>query len=121
MRVTDRALQESLLGRDVRDVLSAGDRRVLSGQRLLVTGAGGTIGSELARQLADCGPASLTIFDHSEYALFRIEEEIRSRWPEVALDAVVGDITRRVDITAACRTARPHAVYHAAAYKHVTI
>jgi FlaA1/EpsC-like NDP-sugar epimerase len=121
MNLNDRALQESLLARDVRDVLSPSDRRVLGGQRLLVTGAGGTIGGELARQLAECRPASLTLFDHSEYLLFRIEQELRERHPDLALDAVVGDITRRADIAGACRIARPHAVYHAAAYKHVTI
>ena len=121
MRATDRALQEQLLGRDVREVLTDSDRRTFSGQRLLVTGAGGTIGSELARQLAACRPRSLTLVDHSEYALFRIEEELRSEWPTLELDACIGDVSRRGDMRAICQSARPHAVYHAAAYKHVTI
>jgi len=61
VNLVDRSTQEQLLGREVRDVLASADRRQLSGQRLLVTGAGGAIGSELARQLAACGPASLTL------------------------------------------------------------
>jgi FlaA1/EpsC-like NDP-sugar epimerase len=121
MNLSDRAIQERLLDREVRDVLAPADRRLLSGQRLLVTGAGGTIGGELARQLAACHPATLTLVDHSEYALFRIERELRQRWPDVTVDAVVADITRRADMRSTCATARPHAVYHAAAYKHVTI
>jgi len=121
VRATDRALQEQLLGRDVRDVLTDADRRTFSGQRLLVTGAGGTIGSELARQLAMCDPSLLTLVDHSEYALFRIEQELRAEFPNLTLDARIGDVTRRGDMRAICQSARPQAVYHAAAYKHVTI
>ena len=114
-------VQQRLLDRSVRDVLTLRDRAALCGQRVLVTGAGGSVGSELSRQLAACGPATLTLLDHSEYALFRIEQELRQPFPAVAIDAVIGDVSRRVDIGAACRMARPHVVYHAAAYKHVTI
>jgi O-antigen biosynthesis protein WbqV len=119
--LTDRALQEQLLGREVRDVLTPADRRVLAGQRLVVTGAGGTLGGELARQIAACGPAELTLIDHSEYALFRIDAELRQRWPAVRVESVLADVTRRADVDAAVTAARPHAIYHAAAYKHVTI
>ena len=121
MNLESREVQQHLLGRDVRDVLALEERRRLSGMRLLVTGAGGTIGSELARQLADCGPESLTILDHSEYALFRIERELRERRPAVKLDSVLADVSRRADVRSAFQLTRPHAVYHAAAYKHVTI
>jgi FlaA1/EpsC-like NDP-sugar epimerase len=121
MNLESREVQQYLLGRDVRDVLAPEDRRRLAGMRLLVTGAGGTIGSELARQLADCGPESLTILDHSEYALFRIERELRERWPALRLESVLADVSRRADVRSAFHLTRPHAVYHAAAYKHVTI
>jgi FlaA1/EpsC-like NDP-sugar epimerase len=114
-------VQERLLGRRVREVLSGQDRSAFRGQRVLVTGAGGSIGGELCRQLASCEPARLTLIDHSEYALFRIDQELRERFPSMAIDAVIGDVSRRADITAACREARPHVVYHAAAYKHVPI
>jgi FlaA1/EpsC-like NDP-sugar epimerase len=116
-----RDVQERLLGRSVREVLSDRDRRSLSGLRLLVTGGGGSLGAELARQLAACGPASLTVFEQSEYALFRIEREIRQTFPDLAFEAVLGDVSRAADIRAACRAARPHALYHAAAYKHVAL
>jgi FlaA1/EpsC-like NDP-sugar epimerase len=59
----DAVTQEGLLGRPVQQVLNAEDRRVFAGQRVMVTGAGGTVGSELARQLAACRPARLTLFE----------------------------------------------------------
>jgi O-antigen biosynthesis protein WbqV len=111
---------ESLLGRAVREVLTEADRRELRGQRVLVTGAGGSVGGEIARQLAAADVAQLTLLDHSEYALFRIDAELRQSCPDLHLVAVLGDITRRPDVRAACRAAAPDVVYHAAAYKHVT-
>ena len=77
----DRAAEERLLGRPVESVLTAIDRRALKDRRLLITGAGGSVGSELARQLAACEPASLTLVDHAEYNLFRIERRLRGRVP----------------------------------------
>jgi FlaA1/EpsC-like NDP-sugar epimerase len=116
----DQSLQQRLLGRDVSDVLAGDDRLQLHGQRALVTGAAGSVGSELCRQLAACGVSRLTLMDHSEYALFRIEAEIRRQHPSVTIVAVLGDVTRRADLRAATIAAAPHVVYHAAAYKHVT-
>jgi FlaA1/EpsC-like NDP-sugar epimerase len=114
-------IQERLLGRQVQDLLTPADRVAFGGQRLLITGAGGSLGSELARQLASCAPGHLTLVDHSEYALFNIEREIRHAHPRLGLTAAVGDVSRRTDMRAICRAARPQAVYHAAAYKHVSI
>ena len=115
------AIEQQLLGRPVRAVLSQGDRRMLAGERVLITGAGGSVGSELSRQVAACGPARLVLLDHSEYAVFRIESEIRERYPDVQVEVILGDVSRRADVRAACLSLRPHVVYHAAAYKHVTI
>lgn len=117
----DRAAEERLLGRPVEGVLTAIDRRALKDRRLMVTGAGGSVGSELAHQLAACEPASLTLLDHAEYNLFRVERRLRAEFPKLAIEAVVGDVSRRADIRHACAITRPHAVYHAAAYKHVPI
>lgn len=117
----DPTTQERLLGRRVQQVLTPDDRRAFAGQRVLITGAGGTVGSELARQIAGCRPARLTLFEQSEYNLFRIEQELLEDFPGVEIDPVLGDIRRRRSVRAALQAARPHAVYHAAAYKHVTM
>ena len=116
----DQALQQRLLGRDVSDVLGADDRLQLQGQRALVTGAAGSVGSELCRQLAACGVSRLTLMDHSEYLLFRTEAELRRSFPLVTIVPVLGDVTRRSDLRQAMAIAEPQVVYHAAAYKHVT-
>ncbi len=112
---------EQLLDRPVRRILSDADRRAFSGRRVLITGAGGSIGSELARQVAACGPARLTLLDHSEHALFQIERELLGVLPAAAIDPVLADVTRGAFVRQAFRLARPHVVYHAAAYKHVTM
>jgi FlaA1/EpsC-like NDP-sugar epimerase len=117
----DREAEQRLLGRPVESVLTAFDRRALKGRRLLVTGAGGSLGAELAQQLASCAPSSLTLVDHAEYNLFTIEHRLRREYPSLAIHAVLGDVSRRADIRSACLTARPHTVYHAAAYKHVPV
>jgi FlaA1/EpsC-like NDP-sugar epimerase len=121
MTELDRRAQERLLGRRIGDVLTTHDSRAFTGQRVLVTGAGGSVGGELVRQLAGCQPAHLALVDHAEYQLFRIESELRRLFPGVPLSVHLGDVSRRVDIGAACADVRPHVVFHAAAYKHVTM
>lgn len=114
-------LQEILLGRRERGVLSAADRRALAGQSVLVTGAGGSVGSELVRLVAECRPAKLVAFEQSEYNLFRLEREMRTACPSLPLEPFLGDVTRVADVQQAMRLFHPHVVYHAAAYKHVTM
>jgi FlaA1/EpsC-like NDP-sugar epimerase len=116
----DRGLEATLLGRPVGGVLSEDDRRSFRGLRVLVTGAGGSVGTELCRQLAASGVSRLTMMDHSEYALFRAEAEIRQQHPETPIVCALGDVTRRADLQDAMQAAQPHVAYHAAAYKHVT-
>ena len=110
-----------LIGRRPRADLRPGDRTALNGTRVMVTGAGGSIGSELARVLASCKPARLALVDHSELALFNIEREIRAGWPDLDIEPWLMDASRSPAIAKACRESRPHVVYHAAAYKHVTM
>jgi FlaA1/EpsC-like NDP-sugar epimerase len=112
---------EELLERPTRRLLSGEDRRSFSGRRVLITGAGGSVGSELARQIATCLPERLTLVDSSELNLFQIERELRERFPTLALDPVLADVTRATLVNQAMRVAHPHFVYHAAAYKHVTM
>lgn len=120
MQSLDHELQQRLLGRNVSDVLEADDRVQLQGQRALVTGAAGSVGSELCRQLAASGVSRLTLMDHSEYLLFKTEAELRRSFPLVTIVPVLGDVTRRSDLREAMAAAAPQVVYHAAAYKHVT-
>ena len=119
--LNDYEVQQCLLGRRPAALLTATDCQAYAGRRLLVTGAGGSVGSELARQLAACGPRWLTLVDQSEYQLFRIGRELAERWPELAVEAVLADVTAERLIERACQIGRPDVVFHAAAYKHVTM
>jgi FlaA1/EpsC-like NDP-sugar epimerase len=112
---------EFLLARPVRHLLDAADRRAFRGRRVLVTGAGGSIGSELACQIAGCDPALVALVDHSELALFEIERVLGDRRPGVRLEPLLGDVSRPDAMARWCRQVRPDVVYHAAAYKHVTM
>src|SRR5690348_11678354 len=110
---------EDLLGRPQTVLDRASMRALIAGRRVLVTGAGGTIGSELTRQIAAFGPARLALFDNGEFALYSIEREILERHPDVPRAALIGDVrdSRRVDTVMAAE--RPELVFHAAALKHV--
>ncbi len=110
---------ETLLARPVRQLLTAADRRAFAGRRILITGGGGSVGSELARQIADCRPAALTLVDHSELALFEILGELQERAPQVAIDPVLADVSRAPLMQRTVAAAAPDVVFHAAAYKHV--
>lgn len=112
---------ESLLQRPVRRLLTDADRRAFIGRRVLITGAGGSIGSALARQVAALEPAQLVLVDNSELALFQVEREIAEGHPDVSLEAVLCNVARGGAMAQVCRRSRPHVVYHAAAYKHVTM
>lgn len=111
---------EWLMDRSVCRLLTGADRRSFRGRRVLITGAGGSIGSELARQIAACEPGELTIVDNSELNLFTIERELQQAFPSVRVAAVLCDVSRRA-LRHTLLAARPHVVYHAAAYKHVTM
>jgi O-antigen biosynthesis protein WbqV len=112
---------EDLLGRPQ----SALDRALMAdlvhGRRVLVTGAGGSIGSELARQVAALGPATLTVFDSCEFALYTIDMELSEHWPEVPRRACIGDVRDAGRLDGVLAEARPDLVLHAAALKHVPL
>lgn len=110
---------EDLLGREPVQLEEAEVRCFLTGKTVMVTGAGGSIGSELARQVARFQPASLLLVERAEFALFEIERELRAAFPGlniVPLVADVGDAGRMLEIF---RTHSPQILLHAAAHKHV--
>jgi FlaA1/EpsC-like NDP-sugar epimerase len=89
------------------------------GRVVLVTGAGGSIGSELCRQICRFSPKEVVLVEHAENSLFHIERELREKHPDVALHALVGDIRDAARMAAIFGHRRPHVVFHAAAHKHV--
>ncbi|NMJ43825.1 polysaccharide biosynthesis protein [Roseomonas sp. JC162] len=110
---------EDLLDRPQVPLDREGMARLVQGRRVLVTGAGGTIGGELARQVAALGPASLTLLDHGEYVLYEIDLELREKHPEVVRRAVLADVRDEARIRRLFEEIKPELVFHAAALKHV--
>jgi FlaA1/EpsC-like NDP-sugar epimerase len=112
---------DDLLGRDPVQLDAQGLRGWLAGQVALVTGAGGSIGSELCRQVARFGPRKLVMFEHNEYALYTIEQEFAERYPDLPVTAVVGDAKDAVRVGQVVSAHAPSVIFHAAAYKHVPL
>lgn len=95
--------------------------RFLTGRRVMVTGAGGSIGAELARQIARFGPARLVLFERAEGALFAIHQELARLWPGLELAPLVGDVGDPARVRETLAAERPQIVVHAAAHKHVPL
>lgn len=112
---------DDLLGRDPVALDDAGLHQLLGGQSVMVTGAGGSIGSELCRQVARFKPAVLVLFEQSEYALYTIEQELRMMQPGLACKFLIGDVRDETRLNEAMGKYRPSVVFHAAAYKHVPL
>ncbi|MCC7428360.1 MAG: polysaccharide biosynthesis protein [Alphaproteobacteria bacterium] len=112
---------EDLLNRPQAVLDRAGMRQFLSGRRVLVTGAGGSIGAELARQIAGYGPDELVLVELSEFALYGIELDLAERAPTLRRRGVIADVRDAARMAALFAEARPEIVFHAAALKHVPI
>jgi len=110
---------EDLLGRAPVRLDEEGMRRFLAGKRVMVTGVGGSIGSELARQVVRFQPSSLLLVERAEFALFNIEQELSDSWPELSLVPLVADVGDELRMRSIFTTHRPQVVIHAAAHKHV--
>ena len=110
---------EDLLGRAQVPLDRAGIARLVQGRRVVVTGAGGSIGSELARQVAGLGPELLVLLDNGEFALWQIDLELGETLPGVARRAVLADVRDAARLRAVMQDVRPDLVFHAAALKHV--
>jgi FlaA1/EpsC-like NDP-sugar epimerase len=112
---------DDLLGRDAVALDDSGLHQLLTGQVVMVTGAGGSIGSELCRQIARFAPAKLVLFEQSELALYAMEQELPQRFPGLQIAPVIGDVKNAVWVNRIMAEHRPAVVFHAAAYKHVPL
>ena len=112
---------EDLLGRDKVQVDSTGICSYFTGKRVLVTGGGGSIGSELCRQIAALKPKQLIIFDIYENNAYAIQQELAHTHPELDLAVLIGSVRDRARVDDLFRTYRPEIVCHAAAHKHVPL
>jgi FlaA1/EpsC-like NDP-sugar epimerase len=110
---------EDLLGREPVSLDEKELGSFLAGRRVMVTGAGGSIGSELARQVARYGPSQILLVDRAEFGLFQIDMEMRSKWPGLAIVPVVADVGEETRVRAIFASYWPEVVLHAAAHKHV--
>ena len=94
---------------------------IITGQVIMVTGAGGSIGAELCRQIAAYEPAMLVLFEMNEYAMYRVDEQLREAFPDMPVASVVGDIKNARRVNQVMHQYSPAVVFHAAAYKHVPL
>ncbi|WP_240775393.1 polysaccharide biosynthesis protein [Neokomagataea tanensis] len=112
---------EDLLNRAPVALDNRGIQRLLAGRVVAVTGAGGSIGSELVRQIASYGPKILLLIEQSEYALWQVHLDLSERYPDVACVQVIADVRDRLRMMEVFQQNPPEIVFHAAALKHVPL
>ncbi|CAI8902169.1 polysaccharide biosynthesis protein [Methylocaldum szegediense] len=112
---------EDLLGREPIKLDRKGIQAHLGGKRVLVTGGGGSIGSELCKQIAQFSVAELIVFERCEFNLYQVERALRRSFPGLRLSAILGDVTDEPDVRRVISQYRPEIIFHAAAYKHVPL
>jgi FlaA1/EpsC-like NDP-sugar epimerase len=112
---------EDLLGREEINISMDKIKENLSGKRVLITGAAGSIGSELCRQLATFGVKQLILFDNAETPIHTLRLELEKKFPKLNFVPMIGDVRLEDRLDVAFRTYRPEVVFHAAAYKHVPL
>jgi FlaA1/EpsC-like NDP-sugar epimerase len=110
---------DDLLGREPINLDTQAIAGYLGGKSVLITGGGGSIGSELCRQVARAKPSRLIIFEQSELNIYNMERELQMKFPDLRLEAVLGDVKNKIRVDWVCKTFAPEVIFHAAAYKHV--
>jgi FlaA1/EpsC-like NDP-sugar epimerase len=116
-----RVVIDDLLGREPVSLVWDPIREGLSGKRVMITGGGGSIGSELCRQIARLNPGELIVVDNGEYALYRIDHELRGEFQDLIFSSVLGDICDSATVEKVVSEHKPDMIFHAAAYKHLPI
>ena len=121
IRIDDlkRVVIDDLLGREPVSLVWNPIREGLSGKRVMITGGGGSIGSELCRQIARLNPVELIVIDNGEYALYRIDHELRGEFQDLIFCSVLGDICDSATMEKVVGEYKPDVIFHAAAYKHL--
>ena len=112
---------DDLLGRDSVSLDTAGLHALLTGKAVAVTGAGGSIGSELCRQIVHFKPSTLVLFELSELALYSMEQELTAKFPDLHIVCLIGDVRDTARLDQIFSEYKPAVVFHAAAYKHVPL
>ena len=112
---------DDLLGRDPVELDAAGLKGWLAGRVVMITGAGGSIGAELCRQVARFAPQKLVLFELNEFALYTIEQEFADRHPQLQLVCAIGDVKDAARVEQVIGAHAPSVIFHAAAYKHVPL
>ena len=112
---------DDLLGRDAVQLDDAGLHELLTNKTVLITGAGGSIGSELCRQIAHFSPQTLLLFEASEFALYNMEQELTRTFPQLQIICLAGDVRDEARVEQVFGEFKPAVVFHAAAYKHVPL
>lgn len=112
---------EDLLGREPTKIETQAIESFLHNKRILITGAAGSIGSELCRQIAKFSPRALHIVDYEESNLFNLARVLELEYPHLAIVPSIADVKNRVKMETLIEQAKPHTIFHAAAYKHVPL
>lgn len=112
---------EDLLARDAIDLDRSPIRQFIAGRRVMVTGAGGSIGSELCRQIAEAKPAALLLYERHENSLFALANDLADRGDGGGVTSIIGDVGDTARLDAVLREHRPEIIFHAAAHKHVPL
>lgn len=117
--VLKRVAIDDLLGREPVSLNWNSIRDGLAGKRVMITGGGGSIGSELCRQIARLNPVELIVVDNSEYSLYRIDHELRGHFQDLIFYPILGDICDPATVEKVVGEYQPDMIFHAAAYKHL--
>lgn len=112
---------EDLLGRDPIQLNAMGIAKYVTDKVVLVSGAGGSIGSEICRQVASFNPSQLLLLGHGENSIYAIEKELQQQYPHLTIHAIIADVQDYLRIQNVFKKYQPHVVFHAAAHKHVPL